>query len=38
MNFFDVILGMFVEPSQKVAKSLAEHVGYKQKLKSYNNL
>ncbi|EJB64774.1 type IV secretion system TrbL domain protein [Helicobacter pylori Hp H-44] len=27
MNFFDTIMGMFVEPSQKVAKSLAEHVG-----------
>ncbi|GAA8041351.1 hypothetical protein HpKG61_02810 [Helicobacter pylori] len=27
MNFFDVILAMFVEPAQKVAKSLAEHVG-----------
>ncbi|MFP6061160.1 type IV secretion system protein [Helicobacter pylori] len=27
MNFFDILMGMFVEPSQKVAKSLAEHVG-----------
>ncbi len=27
MNFFDTLIGMFVEPSQKVAKSLAEHVG-----------
>ncbi|GAA8069536.1 hypothetical protein JP0576_14100 [Helicobacter pylori] len=27
MNFFDTLMGMFVEPSQKVAKSLAEHVG-----------
>ncbi len=26
MNFFDTLMGMFVEPSQKVAKSLAEHV------------
>ncbi|GAA7081321.1 hypothetical protein Kyoto48A_11240 [Helicobacter pylori] len=25
MNFFDVILGMFVEPAQKVAESLAKH-------------
>ncbi|WP_154569843.1 type IV secretion system protein [Helicobacter pylori] len=25
MNFFDTLMGMFVEPSQKVAKSLAEH-------------
>ncbi|GAA7025039.1 hypothetical protein Kyoto30A_02340 [Helicobacter pylori] len=25
MNFFDVILGMFVEPAQKVAKILAKH-------------
>ncbi|RVZ27258.1 type IV secretion system protein [Helicobacter pylori] len=27
MNLFDTLMGMFVEPSQKVAKSLAEHVG-----------
>ncbi len=27
MNIFDTLMGMFVEPSQKVAKSLAEHVG-----------
>ncbi|WP_187927588.1 type IV secretion system protein [Helicobacter pylori] len=27
MNFFDTLMGMFVEPSQKVAKSLAEHMG-----------
>ncbi|MCQ2627947.1 type IV secretion system protein [Helicobacter pylori] len=27
MNFFDTLMGMFVEPSQKVVKSLAEHVG-----------
>lgn len=27
MNVFDTLMGMFVEPSQKVAKSLAEHVG-----------
>ncbi|MPX69040.1 hypothetical protein C0158_09505, partial [Moraxella catarrhalis] len=26
-EFFDTLMGMFVEPSQKVAKSLAEHVG-----------
>ncbi len=25
MNFFDVILGMFVEPAQKVAEILAKH-------------
>ncbi|GHQ10604.1 hypothetical protein JP0057_15110 [Helicobacter pylori] len=25
MNFFDVISGMFVEPAQKVAESLAKH-------------
>ncbi|WRA99216.1 P-type conjugative transfer protein TrbL [Helicobacter pylori] len=25
MNFFDIIIGMFVEPAQKIAKSLAEH-------------
>ncbi len=25
MNFFDVILDMFVEPAQKVAESLAKH-------------
>ncbi|QQW86440.1 P-type conjugative transfer protein TrbL [Helicobacter pylori] len=25
MNFFDIIMGMFVEPAQKIAKSLAEH-------------
>ncbi|QQW80673.1 P-type conjugative transfer protein TrbL [Helicobacter pylori] len=25
MNFFDIIMGMFIEPAQKIAKSLAEH-------------
>ncbi|MFS7885375.1 P-type conjugative transfer protein TrbL [Helicobacter pylori] len=25
MNFFDIIMGMFVEPAKKIAKSLAEH-------------